>query len=57
MIFIEDISNIPNFYELLYVALTRLKDGATSVIYIVCMSKNQELAEFGERWNKYYVNN
>lgn len=57
MIFIEDISNIPNFYELLYVALTRLRDGATSVIYIVCMSKNQELAEFGERWNKYYVNN
>ena len=57
MIFIEDISDTPNFYELLYVALTRLKDGATSAIYIVCTTKNQDLAQFGKAWDKYYTEN
>lgn len=41
-----------NDAELVYTALTRLKGGEKSLIYIVCFDR--ELAEFGCKWNAYY---
>ena len=38
--------------EVLYTALTRIKGGGKSLLYVVCSDRN--LFEFGERWNSYY---
>lgn len=38
--------------EVLYTALTRIKGGGKSLLYVVC--SDRKLFEFGERWNSYY---
>lgn len=38
--------------EVLYTALTRIKGGGKSLLYVVCTDRS--LFEFGEKWNRYY---
>ncbi|UNU73700.1 UvrD-helicase domain-containing protein [Moraxella nasovis] len=49
MIILDDLSFVECAYELIYVALTRIKKDDTSVIYVVC--SDSRLFDFGERWH------
>lgn len=55
MIILDDLSYSKRAYELIYVALTRIKKDNTSVVYIVC--SDNRLFDFGLKWqNKFNPN-